>query len=295
MNRPEKGEGFPGQRMVVLPRGVVTRSLKHPLLRGLMLTDVGFFPQAAGHLRERAKGVDQAVFIYCTRGRGWCELAGVRHVVQAGELLVIPPEAPHAYGADPERPWTITWVHATGDHIGLYLKELGTSIERPVLYLGENPQVLALFEEVLEEVEHGYAPAQLLYASQVLAHLIGVMIRHRHKQRRGSPDREQNIAQTVQFMKQHLEQPLHIAALAAMANLSASHYIALFKRQTGHAPIDYFIRLRMRQACQLLDTTELSVKEIAARVGYEDPFHFSRVFKTVNEASPTDYRLMHKG
>ncbi len=46
---------------------------------------------------------------------------------------------------------------------------------------------------------------------------------------------------------------------------------------------------------QLLHTTDLPVKKIAASLGYDDPFHFSRVFRTVNETSPTQYRLMHKG
>jgi YesN/AraC family two-component response regulator len=51
----------------------------------------------------------------------------------------------------------------------------------------------------------------------------------------------------------------------------------------------------MHWACQLLDTTNQPVKQIAASLGYDDPFYFSRVFKAVNEASPTEYRLMHKG
>lgn len=295
MDRAQKGEGFPGQRIVVLPRPVVNRALKHPLLSALLPTDVGYFPKAREHLRERTEGVDQAIFIYCAQGRGWCELGGERHAVRAGELLVVPPGTPHAYGADERRPWTIPWVHATGAQVNAYLAELGVSVERPVLYLGEDPQLLALFEEVLEILEHGYAPAQLLYATQTLAHLIGVMIWHRHQQWRGNPDPEQKVAQSIAYMKQHLSQPLHVSNLAAVANLSASHYTSLFKRQTGYAPIDYFIRLRMHRACQLLDTTDLSVKEVAASLGYDDPFYFSRVFKLVNEASPSEYRLMHKG
>lgn len=295
MDRAHKAEGFPGQRIVVLPRTVVNQALKHPLLRGLLPTDVGYFPKARGHLRERTVGVDQAIFIYCAQGRGWCELGGERQTVRAGELLVVPPETPHVYGADEKKPWTIPWVHATGANVASYLAELGISAERPVLYLGEDPQLLALFEEVLEVVEHGYAPAQLLYASQTLAHLIGVMIWHRHQQWRGNPDPEQKVGRSIAYMKQHLSQPLHVSNLAAVANLSASHYTSVFKRQTGYAPIDYLIRLRMHRACQLLDTTDLSIKEVAASLGYDDPFYFSRIFKSVNENSPSDYRMMHKG
>ena len=295
MDRPKRPEGFPGQRIVVLPRTVVARAMEHGLLRGLLPTDIGYFPKAAGHFMERRLGVNQAIFIYCTHGRGWCDLAGQRHELQAGDLLVVPPDTPHVYGADEEHPWTIAWVHATGANVRLFLSELGISLEHPVIYLGEDPQLLALFEEVLAILEHGYAPPQLMYASQALAHLLGVMIWHRQQRWRGDPDPKQKINQSIAYMKQHLEQPLHVSTLAALANLSPSHYTALFKQHTGYAPIDYLIRLRMHWACQLLDTTDLPVKNIAASLGYDDPFYFSRVFKAVNETSPAQYRRLHKG
>ena len=295
MDRRKRPEGFPGQRIVVLPRKVVARALEHALLRGLLPTDAGYFPKAAGHQVERSAGVNQAIFIYCTHDRGWCELSGQRHELEAGDLLVAPPESPHVYGADEKHPWTISWVHATGANVRFFLDELGVSLERPVIFLGEDAQLLALFEEMLAILEHGYAPAQLLYASQALAHLLGVMIWHRQQKWRGDPDPKQKINQSIAYMKQHLEKSLHVSTLAALGNLSPSHYTALFKQHTGYAPIDYLIRLRMHWACQLLDTTSLPVKEIAASLGYDDAFYFSRVFKAVNETSPTEYRLLHKG
>ena len=69
----------------------------------------------------------------------------------------------------------------------------------------------------------------------------------------------------------------------------------LFKQQTGYTPIDYFIQLRMHRACQLLDTTDLSIKTVAADLGYEDALYFTRVFKAVNGMAPTQYRRMRKG
>src|SRR5208283_1748696 len=96
-------------------------------------------------------------------------------------------------------------------------------------------------------------------------------------------------------MTRHLDEPLQVATLAAQANISPSHFFALFKRQMGCAPIDCFIRLRMQHACRLLDETELSVKEVAATLGYDDPFYFSRIFKSVNHVAPSEYRLLKNG
>jgi len=99
------------------------------------------------------------------------------------------------------------------------------------------------------------------------------------------------IQQSIHYMMQHLNQPLQVAELAEAAHTSPSHFFVLFKRWAGLSPIDYFIRLRMRQACRLLAATSMSVKEVAAVLGYDDPFYFSRLFKSVNGTPPTGYRL----
>jgi len=106
----------------------------------------------------------------------------------------------------------------------------------------------------------------------------------------GGPEAAVRIEQCVTYMSQHLNRPLQVATLAARVSISPSHFFALFKRRIGLAPMDYFTRLRMERACQLLETTSLSVKEVAAVLGYEDQFYFSRVFKQVNRLAPSDYR-----
>src|ERR1700733_9265196 len=98
------------------------------------------------------------------------------------------------------------------------------------------------------------------------------------------------IAASIEHMLQNLNKPLAVSRLASAAKVSESHFFVLFRQCTGSAPIDFLIRLRMEQACCLLKTTELSVGEIGATVGYDDPFYFSRVFKSVNQVSPRQYR-----
>jgi AraC-like DNA-binding protein len=95
-------------------------------------------------------------------------------------------------------------------------------------------------------------------------------------------------------MREHLNQPLPVAKLAALAHISPSHFFALFKRRTGSSPMDFFTHLRMQRACRLLDGTSASVKEVAAVLGYDDPFYFSRVFKAVNRIPPSRYRALQE-
>jgi AraC-like DNA-binding protein len=109
--------------------------------------------------------------------------------------------------------------------------------------------------------------------------------------RTGEKDPIGKIERCIAYMVAHLDQPMQVATLAALANVSLSHFFALFKQHTGCAPMDYFTRLRMRHACRLLGPGMVSVKEVAAALGYEDPFYFSRVFKSVNNVAPSKYRI----
>lgn len=104
----------------------------------------------------------------------------------------------------------------------------------------------------------------------------------------------QRIEQSIAYMREHLDQPMLVARLAVLAHISPSHFFALFKRRTGSSPMDYFTHLRMQYACRLLDGPSTSVKEVAAAVGYDDPFYFSRVFKAVNRIPPSRYRALQE-
>ena len=282
-------ESFPWQR-VVLPRSAVAAAMQKPLLRGLLPTDVGSFTHASHHFCRRGSGSEQAIFAYCAGGSGWFDLGQKRMPVRTGELLVVRPRVPHAYAADPNDPWTIHWFHVTGQHLSDFLQELDVGETASLVYLGHDPALVALFQEVLSVVEHGYSYTQLLQASHALGHLLSLFVAKRREFWRHEPDTVQAVAATIEFMKNHLHQPLNVRTLAAQASLSTSHYSALFKRQTGYAPIDYFTRLRMHRVCQLLEGSQHSIKAIAAMFGYDDPMYFSRVFKQVNEVSPSEYR-----
>ena len=73
-------------------------------------------------------------------------------------------------------------------------------------------------------------------------------------------------------------------------HVSEQHLCRLFKRSLGESPLHCAQLLRLEQAGSLLDRTDLSVAEIAERLGYSSQFHFSRSFKQAYGLSPTAYR-----
>jgi AraC family transcriptional regulator of arabinose operon len=290
----QKGEGFAGQRVTVLPQATVDAALRHSILRLLLPASMGYFPKARGHLRARETGAEQTIFIYCVRGFGWCELKQQRRQIQPGQLLIVPANVPHSYGADADRPWSLFWFHAAGSSVPAYLENFGASVSNPVVTRASDVQLVAHFEEALEALEQGLSLSQLLYAAHAVTHLLGLMLWQKDQFQRGHATAHERVRKSIQFMKDHLGKPLRVESLATMAGLSPSRYTTVFRRDTGHSPIEYLIRLRMQRAIQLLGTTGLAVKVISNQVGWTDPLYFSRLFRSIHGSSPAQYRLRHE-
>jgi len=91
-------------------------------------------------------------------------------------------------------------------------------------------------------------------------------------------------------MEEHIGTELSLAELTAYIGYSVSHFSAVFHKQTGQSPIEYFNRMKIARAQELLRTTELKVNQICSRLGYEDPFYFSRLFRKYTGMSPRQFR-----
>ena len=98
------------------------------------------------------------------------------------------------------------------------------------------------------------------------------------------------IAHVISSMEVDIDGRLTVAALAAAVNLSPSRLAVLFRSETGVSPGRYLRCLRMERARLLLERTFLTVKEVMAFVGVNDPSHFSRDFSRHYGVAPSRLR-----
>ena len=98
------------------------------------------------------------------------------------------------------------------------------------------------------------------------------------------------IAWAVEQMSGCLHQSIRIPELARAVNLSPSRFTLLFRAETGVSPARYLQQLRMNEARTLIQSTFLSIKEIMAKVGFNDPSHFTRSFARHHGVPPSRLR-----
>lgn len=291
----KKKEGFKGQIAFVLPESIQEELKKNPLTKPLFLTDIGYYPDAQYHYRERTAGCGQYILVYCAGGTGWIEVDSSRRIIKKDQFFIIPAHLPHAYGSDNPDPWTIYWLHFSGEKAGDFA---GQTFSLKSLDSGENSRNsrrTRLFEELYQNFSMGYSTENLEYSSICLWYLLGSFNYLPQFERIRGVQQHDIVEKSILFMNENIGRDIELKSLADLCGYSVSHYSMVFKKKTSRSPIEYFINLKIQRACQMLDFTDLSIKEISLELAFEDQFYFSRIFKKVMGVSPFDYRKKKKG
>lgn len=290
-----KKDGFINQKAIVLPQAVKNILASNELTKLLFVTDIGYYPHAEGHYRVRREGSEQHILIYCTEGQGWVSINGIRQEVGKEQFFIIEAGLPHVYAASGNHPWSIYWVHFTGEKSHLF-----RSIYNKVYMINEASEArfkdrIILFEEIFQNLEMGYSIENLEYTTLCLWHFIAsfrFLSQYREVNREKKGDIIQNA---IQYMKNNLSTKLSLKEIADYVGYSPSHFGQIFLKKTGQTPLNYFNQLRVQKACQLLDFSELKIKEIAEELGFYDQYHFFKMFHKLIGETPTQYKKQNKG
>jgi len=292
----KKKEGFEGQKSIVLPRKIVTEFAEtNAYSAGVYITDIGYYPKAKYHFRQRTHGIDQHILIYCVEGKGRVQIMGSKYAMVPGSFVIIPAGCAHNYASDEKDSWTIYWIHFKGS---LSKKLVDTMKQKLNGYCGTvqfKQKRVDLFDDMYSCLERGYGNDNLSYANICLHHFIASFIYNDKFNLSERTEASDPVELSINFMQQHISQLLSLEEIARSVNFSVSHYSSLFRKKTGFAPIEYFNHLKIQRACQYLHFTDLRVKEIADKLGIEDPYYFSRLFTKLMGLSPNQYRSRRNG
>lgn len=288
-------DGFSGQRSIVLHKMIIDLMSADPVLSTLHITDIGYYPHAYGHFRERTDPIGEYVLIYATDGEGWFEVNNRRHEIKSNTYFILPPACPHSYATNSDHPWTIYWIHFSGSLADEYSPE--TSVPHEI-DPGNDSRIrdrINLFEEIYTTLDAGFSTENLRYAMSLFHHYIGSLRYLKEYRHAGSLKNDEDvIRETIHFMTENLERALTLDDLSDYSGLSRSYLSSSFKARTGHSPLSYFNLLKIKHACELLDATPMKINAICHKTGISDPYYFSRLFSKIMGMNPSAYRHRQK-
>jgi AraC-like DNA-binding protein len=292
----KKQDGFESEKLFVLPEYVLNDISNHPLIGPFYVTDIGYFPRAKYHYRERLDACDTHILIYCADGEGWVELNKEKTFsLKSHMFIVIPAGTPHRYGADEQNPWSIYWFHLKGNEVEIFINSFGLSEGPLQIPLSNYVKFIELFDQCFVSLsDKPYSQLHHIKTSQTMRYVLSSL--GLASLRTGQEERKAiYLEKTIHFMTDKIDRSIKLSELSKVAGLSIQHLTHLFKQETGFPPIDYFLRMKIQRAGQLLDLTDKTVKEISSLLGIDDSYYFSRLFKKINGCSPTEYRRRKKG
>jgi AraC-like DNA-binding protein len=149
-------------------------------------------------------------------------------------------------------------------------------------------ELIALLEALEREARHPSNERQAICDSLLLAILRKLRGRESLPDGAGPRSRQTYLA-AVRFIEEHVRELRSSGQVAERVGVDASYLCRLFQRHSGMSPHRYLTRLRMQYAMTLLTREGLNVTSVAEALGFENPFHFSRVFKNVHGLPPSAY------
>ena len=242
----------------------------------------------------RPKGRLDYQLLYIVSGKGHFYFHGEDRVVYAGRMVLIQPRQEQHYEYFGEDKPEVYWVHFTGGDVKNILRSYNIPMDDPIFYSGASSTYSYLFKEMIHELQDcktGYEDLLAMYLRQIFL----LVQRTRQEER---PTVSTYIQEEMEFARryfnEHYNEPISIQEYAESRNMSVCYFQRNFKQIVKHTPMQYLLTIRVNNAASLLETTDYSMAEIAAIVGYEDPLYFSRLFRKIKGVSPRDYHNLVK-
>lgn len=289
----KKMEGFKNEKIIICPKSIIDSLIDEPLIKNLYVTDIGIFYEAKDHFVNRVKPIDEYILIFCNKGEGFFVIDNVRYILKKNEALIIKKNVIHSYGSSSINPWTIFWLHFSGENIAHYISS-ENKFNIFTLTMDETIIFKFNFNLILEYLERGITKNNLIISFQFLNALISFITFNNSNLENIVNHRDRYLNTAITFLKNNINRTITLDELAKAIYLSKSHTSLIFKDYTGYSPIDFFIRLKIQNACVLLKYSNKTIKEISKIYGYNDPYYFSRIFKKVVSLSPLEYRNTEK-
>jgi AraC-like DNA-binding protein len=257
----------------------------------------GYPPRKNEHpamFRSVAEGrvLPEFQIVYITKGEGIFTAEDVTYKIRPGSLLLILPGMKHRYRPLFETGWHERWVGFRGKYFDNLADEHILSREHVFFDAGLSDYPISVFNAIFDEAR----TQRPLYQFKACTGIMSLIAETAARERRKQPNYYQKIVEKAKYlMESNICGAVNLAVLSERLGISSSRLFKIFKTCTSMTPYQYYIHIKIHKAETLLEQNDIPVKEAAHRMGFEDQYYFSRIFKHKTGFTPSQWRKFIRG
>lgn len=264
---------------------VLTDILDHVIAIGWHDCNTNYF------IHHQESNSDNIMFVTLLGG-GILEIGGITYKITANSMTVIPNNVDVRYYTDiREGDWEFYWMHVRGVNVSNILRRLYQN-NIYVIPLNTMDKYAAIFENILTLSCDGNE--MVLYNSRKISELLHLFVEETIAKGIILADNNDFVKIVLQYIEKNYMHQINLEDISNRVFMSVEHTIRNFKKYTGYTPHSYLKMYRMMRACDLLSNTDMSVKEIAGKVGYKSDSNFISEFKSLKDMTPNQFRKVTK-
>lgn len=270
---------------------------------GIVVTTVGYqliphdssYPRSQhpkSHIFNPKNGriLKEYQLVYISKGGGYFESQSCkRQRIEAGTMILLFPNEWHTYEPDKSTGWFEYWVGFRGIHIDNRVKNGFFAPKSPIFHLGFSSSIIGLYEDIANYAQEERSGYQQIISSIVLYILGSVYYKNKNLILNDS-FAINKIDDARNIMKQEIESNISPEEIAERLGVSYSWFRKMFKQYVDVSPAQYQLNLKFLRSKELLDTSELSITEIAYMLNFENASQFSTFFRKKEGIPPLQYR-----
>lgn len=249
------------------------------------IQEVGYLKSLKSHISKREQ-LNSYLFLIVLSGKGRLHYREKNYKLTSGDCILINCNYSYSHESSEDDPWELEWVHFNGEHITPYMTYYETE-HNDVVFRTDTPKDYTTIIEACLRLEKKKDISSEFMISKLLTDLLTLSVMKKVARENNSSSKMNLVKE---YIDKHFQEKISLSSVSDELYIS-KHYLAReFKKAYGITIGDYITIKRITYSKELLRFTKKSIEEISVLCGIADTNYFTKVFKKLEDCTPTDYR-----
>ncbi|PHA02513.1 AraC family transcriptional regulator [Bacillus pseudomycoides] len=243
--------------------------------------------------RKITRTLQHHALAFFTGGKGSIIIEKKRYEIKEGMLFYLCPDVLHSIELDAEEPLCCVTVHFSYASVSLNENkwDITNEVELLPLHFAQELKDYYQIDTIFKRLVNSWnakLPGYEFMTKTLLQQLLIAIYQNIKKQNRNYST-SLKVEKIIEYMHQNINSKITLTELSEMVQLSPTYLSRAFKDTTGYSVIEFFNKIKIDKAKELIIEGNKKVKEVAQTLGFADEFYFSRIFKRIEGISPSEF------